>query len=206
MPETFYKNLKNKTKLIVWQASEDYNFFKQKTKLTSFEKKYINKIKTQKRKIEYICVRFILQNILNCNKPVLYDNNGKPFIDNKTKLSISHSNNFIAVFLSDKNIGIDIEKISDKPYRVKEKFLSISEMQLIDNEVDVDRFYTLFWSVKETIFKQYSNKHLAFKENIKIQDFNSEIINVNVITNQLNEKQKVFYKKITNFVITWAEN
>jgi len=209
MPEILFNTFDDNSKFVVWQAVEDINFFKDKTKLTLEEKIIINKIKTVKRKTEIYCVRYILQNILNCKKIISYNNNAKPIIDKKNKISISHSNNFIAVYLSNKDIGIDIEKISEKSLRVKEKFISNSEISLLKKYDDKAMYCTLFWSVKETVFKLFSDKHLAFIENIKIQNlagnnFEGEIV-VKIKLIDFIIEQKVFYKKNANFVITWAQ-
>ncbi len=205
MPEILNKTFDNNSKLVVWKTNEDLNFFYEKTKLTNNDKNRINKAKTIKRKKELYCVRFILQNILKITKPLTYQKTGKPYIDNNIKISISHSHNYVAVFTSNNNNGVDIEKISEKPLRVNQKFLSKTETELLNNFTDKQEYYTLLWSVKETIFKLFSNKHLAFIDNIKIQNISKKYITVKILLNDLTQEQKVFYKKITNFVITWSQ-
>lgn len=76
---------------------------------------------------------------------------GKPFAVNaETEFSISHSGNMVACAVSDKEIGIDIEKIRDVNPRATAKFATDSEINYINS--DSDGFFKI-WTLKEAYFK-----------------------------------------------------
>ena len=82
-----------------------------------------------------------------------YDNQRKPHLLNCTQhLSISHSHHKVAISIDEKAItGIDIQIISPKIIRIKEKFLNPLEISIITDFSAKN--LSLYWSVKEALFK-----------------------------------------------------
>lgn len=89
-----------------------------KEALKQFEKKVI---KDEKKRLIHCLTYFMLDKILKDvykiqDSEVVYENN-KPVLKNWIKkISISHSENFIALAFSDYDCGIDIEKIKERDY------------------------------------------------------------------------------------------
>lgn len=76
---------------------------------------------------------------------------GKPFVkDLPAHFSISHSGDTVVCAVSDKEIGIDIEKI--KPYNIKvaEKFATETELEYIRSS---EKGFFEIWTSKEAYFK-----------------------------------------------------
>ena len=101
---------------------------------------------------------------------VYYDSYGKPhFKNSKNFLSISHSNEMVAVSIDQKaTTGIDIQWITDKIIRIKEKFLNPKEQQITSND---PLELTYYWSIKEALFKIYGKKDAFLKENFELIAF-----------------------------------
>ena len=75
-----------------------------------FKDDYFNKLKNNKRKLEYFCTRLLLKEF-ESNLKINYNKYGAHILNDNKYISISHSNNLAAIIISDKKVGIDIEKI-----------------------------------------------------------------------------------------------
>ena len=153
---------KEKTHTIgVWEISESVN----ELKALSEEAKY-DQIKSEKRKLEILAVKALLKEI--CGDAKLdYNKYGAPFLDNNKKISISHSKKLVTIIVSELKTGIDIEIISERVLKVKNKFLSYS-----DNVDELQEDLTIAWSTKECIFKWHQKGNLNFKDDILIKKIN----------------------------------
>lgn len=80
-----------------------------------------------------------------------YNEHGKPFAKNlPVHFSVSHSGDIAVCAVSDKEIGVDIEKIRDVNPRSAERFASVKEKEYIrDNP---NGFFEI-WTLKEAYFK-----------------------------------------------------
>lgn len=87
---------------------------------------------------------------------------GRPYIalrNNPPDISISHSGQTaVAMACSIGRCGIDIQEISEKIFRVKEKFAEKNEIHLYQQNshlinVDFGEFLTLLWAAKEALRK-----------------------------------------------------
>ena len=78
-----------------------------------------------------------------------------------------------AVVLSNEfPVGIDIEKINPRVLRIKNKFLHADEIQSVsglDEQSLISRL-TLYWSIKETVYKWWGKGGVDFVKDIKIED------------------------------------
>ena len=155
-------------------AKVNYNHFDKLFSLlekNKIELSPLGRIKNIKRKIEWLTVRSTLIEFFGKPIEIVYDQEHKPHLsDNSTNISISHSHEMIALSLNnDINNGIDIQHLSNKIIRIKEKFLSPQELEKIDPG-DV-KTLTLYWSIKEALFKVYGKNDIFLKENIEVVTF-----------------------------------
>jgi phosphopantetheinyl transferase len=88
------------------------------TLLKNFQKKNItNKKRWLEHCFSYLMLDRILSNVYNIKNTEIEFINSKPHLINKEKcFSISHSNEYIAIAVSDFNCGIDIEKNRPRDY------------------------------------------------------------------------------------------
>lgn len=100
---------------------------------------------------------------------------GKPFLpEGLPQFSISHTRGFAAGIISDETpVGIDIEWISPRVLKIEKKFLNPHEHALLASLSEQDRivFASLFWSIKETVYKCWGIGGVDFSEQIRIQSF-----------------------------------
>ena len=145
----------------VWEISESIN----ELKALSDEVKF-DQIKSENRKLEILAARALLKKM--CGNSILnYNKYGAPILDNNKKISISHSKKLVAIIVSELKTGIDIEIISERVLKVKNKFLSYS-----DNIDESQEDLTIAWSTKECIFKWHQKGNLNFKDDILIKKIN----------------------------------
>lgn len=107
--------------------------------------------------------------------------NGAPFLVGETgRISITHTGRFLAVatlpdtpevdlsvFSERAALGIDAERADrEQTLRVREKFLSDDEQQMIDKD-DVQK-NVMAWTAKEALYKAAMQEGLDFKNDIRI--------------------------------------
>lgn len=123
-----------------------------------------------------------------------HQRNGAPFLDcfPDIKLSISHCKSAVSVLLSKSYpfVGIDIEEISERPLRVRQKFMTREELLMFDSEDDNFcgdkqrmRIATVIWSAKEALYKAYSS-------HIPTLQLNNIRCNEDLSNRELNLKQE----------------
>ena len=151
--------------------------------------------KTEKRKKDFLVSRLLL-NELEPNQQISYNSNGAPEISNGKHISISHSKNLVAIIISDKKVGLDIEYISEKPLRLSPKFITESSQQDLTKEKA-----TLIWCCKEAVFKWHQKGSVDFKKDIQISPFIMKEKG-KIETHFNKKKHTLYYTKIdTHFLV-----
>ena len=136
------KYTENNCQIAIWDLKESL------TELLKLGARFdSSNIKTEKRKKDFLVSRLLL-NELDPNQQISYNSNGAPEILNGKHISISHSKNLVAIIISDKKIGLDIEYISEKPLKLSSKFNTRNSQQDLTKEKA-----TLIWCCKEAVFK-----------------------------------------------------
>jgi phosphopantetheinyl transferase len=120
---------------------------------------------SEKRKKEHLTSRLIVNEICP-TKTIIYNEVGAPELDNGKHISISHSKELIAVIISDKKTGLDIEEISEKSLRLASKFVSEKNLIKLNKEKA-----TLIWCIKEAIYKWHQKGGVDFIKDIVIPEF-----------------------------------
>lgn len=154
------KKEKNQS-LGIWEISESVNELKALTKGVK-----LDQIKSQKRKLEVLAVRTLLKEMCG-NVKLDYNEYGAPVLDNNKNISISHSKQLVAIIVSEFKSAIDIEIISKRILKIKDKFISTN-----DNINDSQKDLTIAWSTKECIFKWHQKGNINFKDDILIKSIN----------------------------------
>ena len=94
----------------------------------------------------------------------------KPFLqDEMYHFSISHCGDYAAVVVSrEYRVGVDIEMITPKVEKIIHKFLSQQEQLLLPTE-EKFKMATVFWSVKESVYKWKGLGSVDFIRHINIK-------------------------------------
>ena len=87
--------------------------------------------------------------------------------------------------------------ISKKPFKIKDKFLSI-----FDNISHSIEETTLAWSAKETIFKLHQKGDIDYKSDIQIKEINYDENKIKVLFNDNNIVLN--YNKLNNHFLVYV--
>lgn len=164
----------------------------------------IENLPAETRSIEKLAVRVLLKEILQEEKQIFYSEQGMPYLkDSAFNISISHTKNFAAILLGTKqNMGIDIEQITEKVKRVKDKFIRFGEQINPDKELN---HLLIHWSAKEALFKAFHRQISDLKNEVIIQPFcpeESGKIFASVIG--VNKQVEVHYFVTDAFVLSYC--
>ena len=180
------------TTIAVWKTTESLDDFK-----NSIHNKNSQNFKSKKRQLQFLCTRLLLKEV-NKDLSINYNIFGAPEINNGQFISISHTDKLIAIIISDKKVGIDLEEISNKALKVKSKFLSLNDkIQYNDNET------TLCWCAKETMFKWHQKGDISFKNDIIIQSIKYSPIN-NIHIEFMQNQFILKFLKINNHFLVYV--
>lgn len=169
MPLFYQHNINEHTKLAVWHITENEDFFLEKVPLQIA-------VSHPHKRLQHLAARYLLE-LLQPGFPfhlIEIADSKKPLLSNEEfHFSVSHCGDFAAAIVSaNKLVGIDVELITSRVERIKNKFLNQNEMQLLP-ECNI-KFLTLCWCAKEAIYKWYGKGKVDFKNNMFIDDLNYE--------------------------------
>jgi len=195
------------TKLAVWHIEEPESFFLEKVPLS-------RNITHPVKRCQHLAGRYLLQylfpdfpvwliQIADTRKPYLTDD---PF-----HFSISHCGAYAAAIVStQKRVGIDIERPTERILRIMNKFLSESERSIIvpHSTDQLVKMGTLFWSVKEAMYKWYSHGDLAFAQHLQIRNLVQSGPEQGMVETVFTRFQPIpmhlHYRFWNNLVLTWV--
>jgi len=169
MPLFYTQTIDDNTKLAVWHITEPDEFFREKVPLS-------RSITHPAKQLQHLAGRYLLQHLVP-DFPIRLihiADTKKPYLpEDPYHFSISHCGAYAAAIVSDiKRVGIDVEEPTERILRIMKKFLSEKERQLIvpHSTEQLVRMGTVFWSVKEAMFKWYSHGEIDFIRHLQIQD------------------------------------
>jgi len=202
------ESVKDECIMGIWEVSEDYNTLLSKLNLDKEEINKLNSFKSEGRKLEWLSVRNLINNLLERNARIIYNADNKPFLKGTTyNISISHSHKLTSIFLSKKNrVGIDLELMSHKISTLSDKF--INDQEIVTSDPELRRYHLyIHWCAKEALYKICDKQDINFKENLTIFPFqpNDEgIIKGRVLNSRGVEDFWMRYKKYKDYSIVWT--
>ncbi len=170
MPLVYQQNINAATKLGVWHIAEEEDFFLQHVPLQK-------EITHPHKRLQHLAGRYLLRELFDDFPLELIKiaDTKKPFLENEAyHFSISHCGEYAGVIVSSVNrVGADIEVISQKVERIKDKFLSAGEQKMMQGIFNaqysmLNTQLTAAWSIKEAIFKWYGLGKVDFREHMQI--------------------------------------
>jgi len=182
----------NNCNIAIWNTQETLD------ELLKLSKPFdLTKRKNEKRKKEFLSSRLLLEQ-LNPNAIITYNDFGAPELDNGKYISISHSKEMVAIIISEQQVGLDIEQISEKALRLAAKFISAKNQSNLTKEKA-----TLIWCLKEAVFKWHQKGGVDFIKDIIIPEFT--VKENGVITLQFKNKElNLNYQKINNQYLVYV--
>lgn len=189
------------TKLAIWRITETVDDFLKLLKLSNDSRKttYIQ-CKSTSRQCEILAVRALLDNLLGRNAVLSHNSDGRPTLSNNYNISISHTKGWAAVIVSQKkNVSVDIEYISPRVLKIKDKFLRN------DENANTATTALLHWCAKETLYKLNSSDHLELMQ-MRINSISENETKGIIRTEYLITKTivPVFYNITNEYVLTYT--
>lgn len=195
----------------IWEINENPEFLKHGLILNQDETDLFLKMSSELRKKHWLSYRRILSDLTgDPSIHLFYDRFGKlHFHDGKYQVSVSHSGKFSAAIISNKTrVGIDIEMIKERIDRVKERFLTEGEMEMVEADYTLEKL-TVCWGAKESLYKLYGNPELDFQKDILIEPFvlpgtGKGECKAIVTASDGRKDYTLFYEKIEDYMLVYT--
>ncbi|MBS1512963.1 MAG: 4'-phosphopantetheinyl transferase superfamily protein [Bacteroidetes bacterium] len=163
MPLVYQQNINAVTQIGVWHIAEEEHYFAS----VPLQKE----ITHPHKRLQHLAGRFLLK-VLYPDFPLAMIRiaaTRKPFLeDDAYHFSISHCRDYAAVIVSrEYRTGVDIEMVNHKIKNIVPKYLSAAEQLLLPTN-GIAETATLFWSVKETVYKWQGTGGTDFIRDIPI--------------------------------------
>jgi 4'-phosphopantetheinyl transferase len=172
MPLIFSDHLDNGVAVGVWSYEEDTTFFENNLELYYEEVNELTDL-TERKQLEWLGARYLLHKLMgkNYRLATVKDNFGKPYLIGTDKyISLSHSGKYTAAIVSSKNTGIDVQVIVPKIEKIKNRFLSLRELEHYEESHDINTLL-VYWGAKESLFKAYGKGGVDFKKELYVAPF-----------------------------------
>jgi len=201
---------------IFWTSLKETNekILLQKVSLSKTELAIFSSFLSHTRKIEWLQIRAMINEIFGKKVQIAYRKNKRPYLSEypEFEISISHSKTLAAIAISKEfHVGIDIETIDLRLLKIANKFLSVSELlslKALSSTIEQIRFLTIVWTAKESLYK-ITGPHIDYKNDITVEKFSLNQSGTLIVKCQKDKEVKTFvasYKTIeaTN-ILTWIK-
>ncbi|WP_018464068.1 4'-phosphopantetheinyl transferase family protein [Segatella paludivivens] len=198
MPVVYIKEVAPDVKLGLWKMEESaLQFLSDSLDVRELFDSEIFAYKSDSRRQEKLAVYSLLWKMTNSKIRISHNEDGKPIVDGYN-ISISHTRGYASVILSKlKNVAVDIEYYSDRVARIADKFIR-------EDEIATDIASQLInWSVKETVYKYFSEQNLQYFD-MKLMPF-EEFENIKRVLNlKTSSYLDVYYELNDKYVLTYT--
>ncbi len=172
MALSFCEDLHSSGKIAVWQIEESTQFYCDFLDIAPSQVATQSNATHPQKQLEWLasrtCLKYLCQAMHIPFTGVSKDQHNNPsLVAHTAQISITHTDRYVACGIDQMQaIGLDIEKISTKFYKVQHKYLHPSEQQNLTPQQ-----LCIYWSAKESLYKWHGLKNLSFKEHIIVDAF-----------------------------------
>jgi len=192
----------------IWEIKEDFDSLFSRLNLEHDEVETLNSFKNDNRKVEWLSVRALINEMTGKDSRIIYNEFRKPFLkDNTFHISISHSHDLTSILISkSRRVGIDLEYMSHKISNVSFKF--INQQELITSDPGLKRYHLyIHWCAKEAMYKICDKQDINLKENLTIIPFeprNEGFIKGRALNFHGLEDFRIQYQNMEGYIIAWT--
>ena len=210
MPVFFQHQINDTTRLGIWKIEETEEFFKENVPQH-------RDVTHPHKRLQHLAGRFLLQFLFPDFPYALIQiaDTRKPYLpDEQYHFSISHCGDYAAAIVSsDSRVGVDIEIVTPKIERVKDKFLSQKELSTIDSHLTTpdtrhptpdSALLTLLWSSKESVFKWYGDGGVDFKEHIQLKKQYEGEERIECFFTKTQTELSIHYRRFGHLLLAWV--
>jgi phosphopantetheinyl transferase len=159
MPLSYYRSYAG-AEVALWKADEPLDFFRKALVDQAFPVDPGDAIKHPEKALQWYASRYLLTVMFP--QAIQTYAHRKPQLFNGPEISFSHSKTTVAVMLSQKASGIDIQWADPKLELIMPKFTTLNECGMVQGKDPIE-VLALIWAVKEAVFKRYVTG-LPFKD------------------------------------------
>jgi phosphopantetheinyl transferase len=203
--------LSNNTKLYLWKITEDFDMLFNEVRLKPSALERLKSMKSVSHQKGFLAVRMLLQHNDYNDFDLYYDDFGKPHIKPQgcsikdVEISISHSNEFSAIVISERKVGLDIEQLKEKTLKIASRFMDVSHLENLSEKEKIKKA-TIIWGIKESIFKIKNEVGISFLDDIFENPFSLEDKKATATLkfNNKEEKYKIIFDSVEEYIFVCA--
>ncbi|MCP9199519.1 4'-phosphopantetheinyl transferase superfamily protein [Gramella sp. GC03-9] len=194
------------TKVFIWKVEESLEWLSKDVELTDHCRRRVLGMKSEIHQRGFMSIRHLLAEAGYTDHDLYYDDYGKPHLRDDKYISITHSFNFTAIIVSNRDVGIDIEKQRNKILTIANKFTPLDEYHTLANEEALIRKLTIVWGAKESVYKLIAQPGVGFLQHINVTDFDFDDLKTttHVRFNGLDAWFDVAFLEFENFTCVYA--
>ncbi len=195
-----------RTKVFIWKVEESLEWLSDGIELTDHCRKRVDGMKSEIHRRGFMSIRHLMAEAGYTDHDLYYDDHGKPHLKDDSYISITHSYNFTGIIISDKDVGIDIEKQRNKILKIASKFTPLDEYHTLANEDALIRKLTIVWGAKESVYKILAEPGCGFLQHINVIDFDFDDFRTftHVRYNGIDRWFDIWFLEIENFTCVYA--
>jgi phosphopantetheine--protein transferase-like protein len=192
----------------IWELTESIDSLIADFQFSENEENEFKRFLLKKRQSEYLAIRLLLQQMLNEKSEITYLKSGRPQIKNSSlNISISHSTDLVVIFISESQVGIDVENIKRNIQSVAKRFLHSKELEWIEKSENIQDLMILYWGAKEAVYKCCNQSGVQFDTQIYIPQFEfgkTNFFNGKLTTQNRHENYNLWYLYFRNNIIVYC--
>jgi len=203
--------LSKTSKLYLWKITEDFDTLFNQVRLKPSALERLQSMKSESHQKGFLAVRMLLQHNDYTDFDLFYDEFGKPHIKPQgcsikdVEISISHSNDFSAIVISEQKVGLDLEQLKEKIVKIAPRFMNVSHLEGLSDDEKIKKA-TVVWGIKESIFKIKNEKGISFPKHIFEDDFAmvDKKASATLQFNNKEEKFKIQFDSVEDYIFVCA--
>lgn len=130
-----------------------------------------SRFQNERRRNEHLAWRRVVRRELGRKISIGYNEVGAPVVDiPDTYISVAHGAGCVAVAISDRRVGVDIERTDRDFGSVSSRYMTLAEQQLSADE----RWAAVVWTAKEALYKLYGRRGVELREELQIESYNAD--------------------------------
>lgn len=192
--------------LRLWRVEEDIESLEKDIELSAYCQERYDGMKSVMHRQAFLSIRHLLKLFGYTDFDLEYDDHGKPHLKDGNYISISHSFHFTAVIVSDRPVGVDVEKQREKIKYIAPKFTPLEEYRALGNGEDLIKKLTIVWGSKESLYKLFGKQGLLFLHDIYVHDFDfkASTTHANVTYNGTTKDYMLHFFELEDFICVYA--
>ncbi len=158
-------------KMLIWKIDPNEEIDLLEEELSPADQKRLKSLKHPKRRLEFLCARQALLELIGVSPYLEYTEKGAPQIEGYAGISISHNQDYAAVILSKEHkVGLDLEAYRPQMEKLHARYMSKQELKCLGKEDNLEML-AAFWCAKECLIKLLDAPDLDLRRQIRVSPF-----------------------------------